>query len=158
MQIIKSMEILNTFDPKTTEVFINRIEKLTPETKSKWGKMNVAQMLAHVCVSYDMAYGKVKPKYNFLTKFMLKTFVKGFVVGKKPYKKSSQTAPAFVIADERNFKIEKDRLIANIKLTESKGASHFEGLESSGFGVLTAKEWSNLFAKHLDHHLTQFGV
>lgn len=152
------MEILNTFDPRTTEFYINKIEKLTPETQAQWGKMDVAQMLAHVNVSYDMAFGKVVPKYNFMTKFMLKLFVKGIVVGEKPYKESSQTAPAFVISDKKDFEVEKKNLIDNIRMTESKGVEHFEGFESTGFGKLTAKEWSNLFSKHLAHHLTQFGV
>ena len=38
------------------------------------------------------------------------------------------------------------------------GSAHFEGKESPSFGALTADEWNVLFAKHLDHHLTQFGV
>ncbi len=152
------MEIPYTFDPKTTEHYLNRIEKLTPETQAKWGKMNVAQMLAHLNVSYDITYGKTQVKYNFFTKLILKNFIKGIVVGEKPYKKNGQTAPAFVVADQRDFDTEKEILIDYIKLTESKGEGYFEGLENSGFGVLTAKEWSNMFSKHLNHHLSQFGV
>jgi hypothetical protein len=45
-----------------------------------------------------------------------------------------------------------------IKETEAKGVEYFEGKESEGFGKLTAKEWSNLFYNHLNHHFNQFGV
>ena len=41
---------------------------------------------------------------------------------------------------------------------EAEGAAAYEGKESASFGVLTAQEWSNQFYKHMDHHLTQFGV
>jgi hypothetical protein len=152
------MEIPYTFDSKTTEAYINRIEKLTPETQALWGKMDVAQMLAHISIAYDMTYGKINLKYNVLTKGMLKLLVKKMVVSDKPYKKNNSTAPVFKIADKREFETEKKILIDYIKLTESKGESHFEGLENTSFGKMTAKEGSNLFSKHMDHHLKQVGV
>ncbi|MCB9189951.1 MAG: DUF1569 domain-containing protein [Flavobacteriales bacterium] len=152
------MQILNTFDPATTEIMINRIDKIKPDTLPQWGKMNAPQMLAHLNVAYAIAYGDMEAKYNPIAKFMLKLLVKNIVVGDKPYSKNSRTAPAFLIADEREFEKEKSRLIEYIKKTESNGTSYFEGKESASFGKLTAKEWSNMFSKHLDHHLTQFGV
>ena len=152
------MEIQYAFDPKTTEHFLARIEKLTPESQSLWGKMNVGQMLAHVNVAYDTTYGKTVMEYNVFTKTLLKLIVKKMVVGDKPYKKNNSTAPVFLIKDEREFEQEKKNLIEYIKLTESKGEKHFEGLENTSFGKLTAKEWSNMFSKHLNHHLQQFGV
>ena len=85
-------------------------------------------------------------------------FVKPIVVNEKPYKKSSQTAPEFLIKDERNFEKEKQRLINYIQKTEQMGAPAFEGKESHSFGPLSPQEWNNMFYKHLDHHLTQFGV
>ncbi|MCH5717102.1 hypothetical protein [Niabella hibiscisoli] len=41
--------------------------------------------------------------------------------------------------------------------TQELGGAHFEGKESHSFGVLSRTEWNNMFAKHLDHHLSQFG-
>ena len=54
------MAILNTFDPKTTEEIFKRLEKLNYMSKPQWGKMNVAQMLAHLNVTYDLAYNRVQ--------------------------------------------------------------------------------------------------
>lgn len=137
---------------------IDRIEKLTSNTTPNWGKMNVAQMLAHCCVTYEMLFEDKHPKPNAFMKMVLKLMVKNTVVGPKPYKKNSQTAPAFKITDERDFGKEKKRLIDYLKRTGELGESHFDGLESHSFGALTRKEWNTMFAKHLDHHLTQFGV
>jgi len=84
--------------------------------------------------------------------------VKNAVVSEKPYPQNSRTAPQFLISDEREFNVEKQRLIDHIRKTQELGASHFEGKESNSFGALTAIEWNNSFYKHLEHHLTQFGV
>jgi hypothetical protein len=152
------MALLNTFDPKTTEKTFERLEKLNYMSKPQWGKMSVAQMLAHLNVTYDFAYGRKNSNLNFFAKFMVKLFVKNIVVGEKSYTKNSRTAPEFIIANERDFEKEKSIFIDNVKKTEADGVAFFEGKENSSFGILTSKEWSNLFYKHIDHHFTQFGV
>ena len=148
----------NLFDKIDLQTTIDRINKLTPETKAQWGKMNVSQMLAHVNVAYDMAHTDKYPKAGAFKTFMLKMFVKGAVVGPKPYPKNGRTAPDFIIADERDFAAEKKKLVDYLQQTQNLGAAHFEGKQSTSFGPLTAQEWNVLFSKHIDHHLTQFGV
>jgi len=146
------------FEQETVTNLLARINNLTPETTPDWGKMNVAQMLAHNNVGFDITYGKTPVSYNFFMRLMLKMFVKDVVVGNKPYTKNGQTAPVFVISDKRDFDKEKEELIANIHRVNADGAAAFEGRVSPSFGKLTAQQWSNQFWKHLDHHLTQFGV
>lgn len=91
-------------------------------------------------------------------KLIMRALVKNLVVNEKPYKRSSQTAPQFIIKDERAFEKEKLRLIEYLNKTQTLGENHFDGKESHSFGKLTKTEWNNMFYKHLDHHLTQFGV
>lgn len=153
------MNLLNTFDPITTTRTLERLENLSHTTKPLWGKMNAGQMMAHLSIPYDFAYGKKEQKPSFFGKLMLNLFVKDLVVGEnKPYPKNSRTSPDFIVAGERDFQTEKARLIANIKETEAKGLSFFEGKDSGAFGKLTARQWSVQFYKHLDHHFTQFGI
>ena len=153
------MALSNTFDPSTTKNNLSRLEKLSPDTKPLWGKMNAAQMLAHLNVSYDITYKKTPVNYNFFMKAMLKMFVKKSVVQEKPsYPKNSRTAPVFVIADQRDFDKEKKQLIKYIGETEKNGVAFFEGKEHNAFGKMSAAEWSVLFEKHLDHHFNQFGI
>lgn len=153
------MTIGNVFHVAESNQIIERIKKLDSTSQGHWGKMNVAQMLAHCNVTYEMVYEPKKhPKPNPLVKFLIKTFVKKAVVGEKGYPKNSRTAPQFLIADQREFEEEKVRLISFIEKTQQLGEKHFEGLESHSFGPLSAKEWNNMFYKHLDHHLKQFGV
>ena len=148
----------NIFLPETTADCIARIEKLTAETTPLWGKMNAAQMLAHCSVAYEMVYTDKHKAPNGFMKFMLKAFVKKGVVNEIPYKKNLRTAPQFMITAQRDFEKEKQRLIGYIQQTESLGDKHFDGKENLSFGKMTAQEWNNMFYKHLDHHLQQFGV
>lgn len=148
----------NIFQQEVSQEVINRINKLTPSTQPLWGKMSVDHMLAHCNVTYEFLYDNIHPKPNVFKRFLLKTFVKGIVTNEKPYKKSSQTAPEFIMKGSKNFEEEKLRLIGYITKTQLLGENHFEGKESHSFGVLSKAEWNNMFYKHLDHHLTQFGV
>ena len=152
------MKLQNIFTAESTQESIDRLNNLKVGTVPEWGKMNAPQMLAHLNVAYDITYDKIDVKYNFFMKMILKMMVKSTVVGNKPYKKNGQTAPVFVIDDERDFEKEKALLISNIKKTEELGTAHFEGKESPSFGKLTSKEWSNQFYKHMDHHFRQFGI
>ena len=148
----------NLFDEKEAQQAIVRIETLTPESQPQWGKMNVSEMLAHCNVAYELVYTDKHPKPKGLQKFLIKLFAKKIVVGPKPFKKNLRTSPVFLITDERDFTIEKERLIENVRRTQKLGRVHFNSMESHAFGPLTDTEWNTLFSKHLDHHLRQFGV
>ena len=149
----------NVFDAKDAQEYINRINNLTPETQRKWGKMSVNQVLAHLNVAYDLTFMPEKfPKPSFIAKFLLSRFVKPKITNEIPYKQSLPTSPAFIIADERNFEEEKAKLIGNIQRVQQLGREAFEGKENINFGKMTAQGWNNMFAKHLNHHLEQFGV
>lgn len=148
----------NVFDIAVVHKLIERIQQLQANTQPKWGKMSVDQMLAHCNVTYEMAFENKHAKPSALLQLMLKLFVKKTVVSDKPYKHSLKTAPAFIIQDAKNFEEERNRLIEYIKKTQGLGAAYFDGKASHSFGVLNKEEWNNMFYKHLDHHLSQFGV
>lgn len=148
----------NIFNKEISNEVIGRINRLEKDTVPLWGKMNVAQMLAHCSVSYELVYEDGFPKPNTFKKLLLKWFVKNAVVNEIPYKKNGPTAPEFIIKDTKDFFIEKQRLINYVIKTQELGENYFAGKESHSFGRLTAAEWNNMFYKHLDHHLSQFGI
>jgi hypothetical protein len=148
----------NIFNQAVSTEIVTRINQLKADSQPKWGKMAVGQMMAHCNVTYEFVYDGIHKKPNAFKKFILKAFVKNIVVSEKPYKHNSQTAPEFIIKDTKNFESEKNRLINYINKTQQLGETHFDGLESHSFGPLNKTEWNNMFYKHLDHHLNQFGV
>ena len=152
------MALPNIFTKSVSDSVVQRINKLTVATQPQWGKMSVAQMLAHCNVTYEMVYDNTHAKPNAIVKFMLKMFVKNTVVNEKAYKHNSSTAPQFLIIETKDFDAEKTRLIGFINKTQGLGEGHFDGKESFSFGNLNKTEWNNMFYKHLDHHLRQFGI
>ncbi|MGE0561018.1 MAG: DUF1569 domain-containing protein [Flavobacteriales bacterium] len=148
----------NIFNLSDCEEIIGRINQLTPDTKAVWGKMSVSQMLAHCNVTYELVYDNKHSKPKGFMKFILRLLVKNTVVSEKPYKHSSQTAPVFLVKNEKDFDVEKKRLVDYIIKTQQLGEKEFDGKESHSFGNLNKTEWNNMFYKHLDHHLRQFGV
>ncbi|MFK7900263.1 MAG: DUF1569 domain-containing protein [Cyclobacteriaceae bacterium] len=152
------MPFPSVFDKNNATALVERINKISANTKPQWGKMDAAQMLAHLSVPYEIAYDENPKRPPAIVRFMLKSFVKNTVVSEKPYKKNSRTAPDFIISDQRVFEEEKQKLVRFINETQKKGTSFFDGKQSVSFGKLTTEEWNNLFYKHLDHHLQQFGA
>ena len=152
------MIIKNIFDPAVVAEVVARINQLTPTTRPQWGKMTADQVFAHLNVSYIMTYENTIPKPNWLTRLVLKSIVKQKVVGPIPYGRSVPTAPAFKMVGTKDFNAEKTKLISYLERVARDGEQKFNCRESHSFGPLTAPEWNTMFYKHLEHHLTQFGV
>lgn len=149
------MEIKNLFDPVTKQEIIERIDKLTAQSQNKWGKMNVAQMLAHVQLPIKIAYGTHQPKGNFLLRLIGPLF-KSKLWDEQPYKQSLPTDPTFIMTGlEKDFEKEKAVLL---DLVNRFGETTIVGEKHPVFGKLTKENWSKATWKHLDHHLKQFGV
>lgn len=148
----------NVFNKTDADEFITRINRLNPDTKPLWGVMTAPQMLSHCNVTYELIYENKHPKPNRFMRFLISLMAKSTVVGDKPYQRNLPTAPIFKVNTNKNFEEEKARLIGYINRTQQLGAAHFNGKESHSFGVLNESQWNKMMSKHLDHHLTQFGV
>ena len=121
--------------------------------------MDVARMLAHCSVTYEMVYEPEKhSKPNPGKRLLLRLFAKRVCVSEKPYRKNLPTESTFIIKSDKDLETERARLIAYIEKTQALGESEFDGKAYVSFGVLNKSEWNNMFYKHLDHHLTQFDV
>jgi hypothetical protein len=149
------MEIKNLFDADVKQDIITRIHQLTPGSKAVWGKMNVAQMLAHVQVPMGVALGTHTVKGNWLMKLILPLFKKN-LYDEKPWKQGLPTDKTFIMTGfEKDFENEKSELIDKLtRFTENNMINESHPV----FGKLTKEQWSKATWKHLDHHLKQFGA
>jgi hypothetical protein len=75
-----------------------------------------------------------------------------------PLRKNSPTAKSLVVSDERDLDKERERLTALIDKFVAGGAGSCTKNPHSFFGKMTPEQWAILMYKHLDHHLSQFGV
>jgi hypothetical protein len=149
------MDIKNLFADAEKEALLSRINKLTPASKALWGKMDVAQMLAHLQLPILTAYGKHIPKGSFMLRLIGPLF-KSMLWNNKPWKQGLPTDPTFITsADPANFENEKSKLL-DLLLQFSPEALVAE--RHPIFGKFTKDNWSMATWKHIDHHLRQFGV
>ena len=147
------MEKRSLYHPEVYNDTLARIEKLTAESTSHWGKMGAGQMMAHCADVFDVSNGKPLDNTPFIAR-LFKGMIRKMVVGEKPYPKNSKTHPQYVQTSSKDFEKEKQRLFT--ALEKWKG---MEGEETKHalFGVLTQEEKGWSAYKHLDHHLSQFG-
>jgi hypothetical protein len=146
--------LLNAAD---VEEALRRIHRLTPAAPRQWGKMNAAQMLAHLRVSLQLALGEHAVRRSVIG-LLIGRLAKRKMAGPEPFRHDLPTAKSFRITDARDFAIEKANLIAVLQRFQAGGAAGITKAPHPFFGPLTTAEWETLQWKHLDHHLRQFGV
>ncbi len=131
----------------------DRINRLTADTKGLWGKMSVSQMLAHCCEVQEVLNGKELRNTPLIAR-IFKKMVRRVAIGTKPYKKGEITHPQYVISSDPSFEREKARLLAALSAFKADTGPGKHIL----FGELSVEERGWTAFKHLNHHLTQFGV
>jgi len=145
------------YNKASNEALIARINSLTPESKSIWGKMSVDQMLVHCKLATDVAFGKQDLKINFLIKLLGKILKKKVFYGGE-MSKNSPTPKEFIITGHHDLEKVKAELIVNISRFASEGKKSIKTMNHPFWGKMTYQDWDALLWKHTDHHLKQFGV
>lgn len=147
----------NLFDGGTYNEIIERINKLTPQSQRQWGKMNVAQMLAHCKEAFKVPLSDKKMPRMFLG-LLIGWMIKAKLYNDSPWKRNLPTAPNFIIKDERDFEKEKKELTSLINQFYTGGPGNVGRFPHPMFGSFTTEQWGKSMYKHLDHHFQQFGV
>jgi len=145
------------FDAQGNRALLERLRRLTPDTRPAWGKMNVAQMLAHCRQPLLVACGEKQLKRGLIG-ILFGKLAKKKLAGAEPFKRGLPTAPDFVIRDPRPFAAEHAELLALVERFGARGPGVLSKEPHPFFGPLTIAEWDTLQWKHLDHHLRQFGA
>lgn len=148
---------MNTlFNPSDASAMIGRVENISKEAQRQWGKMEVAQMLAHSANALEMAMGIINPPRVFIGRLLGGLF-KSSYTDEKPFSTGSPTSDEIKVTDTRDFNAEQERLIKRIREFSNGGEEKCTQHPHPFFGKLAPWEWSRGMYKHLDHHLRQFG-
>src|ERR1700753_1620184 len=86
----KIINMKNLSNPVVKEEIFSRINKITPDAKAHWGKMNVNQNHRHLSMSFDIPTGKLDPtpgKFPPIPKWLFKFFL----LNTKPPKARAET-------------------------------------------------------------------
>ena len=91
----------NLYEAATVEEVKKRIAQLRPDSARQWGKMNVAQMLAHCSAAIGMAEGKVSPPRILLGRLLGPLAKKSLIVKGEPMRRNAMTEKSVLVTDER---------------------------------------------------------
>ncbi len=148
----------NIFNGQDNSEIIERLEKLSPDAKALWGKMNVAQMLAHCHIATQMTTGEINPRRATFPVNIIGRLLKPRMLGPAPLPKNTPTIPEAMIKETRNFQTEKLNFTAALKRMAAEGEKCAKAQFHPFMGKMTPNEWGRINYKHADHHLKQFGA
>lgn len=141
-------------DPANRGSIVSRIRALRPDSERRWGKMTVDQMLWHVNEALAGALGKISlpPEKAPLPRPIMK-----FLVINLPWPKGAPTSAPYKARAAHDFEAERARCLRLIDELAAKPLES-EWPDSPMLGRMTGRDHTRMQAKHLNHHLTQFGV
>ena len=140
---------------------IRAINKLTPETKPKWGKMNATQMLWH-CKKFIIFYQNEKnypPNLRTKTLGYMHMFFLRHII-KWDYDKYRKNAPTLKFFDPAKAKdvdieYEKKELIKRLNMVNEYDQ---EFIVNTMHGKVKRDTFKEVVRGHTSFHLKQFGV
>jgi len=141
-------------DPEVYASIKRRMESLRADTQRQWGRMSVDQMLWHVSVSMREAVGDYTPQLK--PSPIPKAFLRWAVIN-MPWGRGAPTRPDMNAVSTYDFNAQKAECLSLIDRIVARPLSAVWP-DSASMGKMTGKHWSRLTAKHLDHHLRQFGA
>jgi DinB superfamily len=147
----------NLLDAGVVEELLSRLERLTPTSPARWGRMTVAQMLAHCSGFLEVAVGEAQPPQWWLGR-ILGGFLKSRYLDDSATPHNRLTVPSFRITAPKRFDEEQARLSRLLKRFAGGGAERVTTHPHPFFGVMTPREWGLQLYKHVSYHLEQFGV
>ena len=147
----------NLFDTEAYSEIIERLNSLSANSQQLWGKMNVAQMLAHCSEAFKVPLSDKKMP-RMLIGLLLGWAFKNKLYNDEPWERNLPTAPHFIIKDERDFEKEKQHISDLINQFHHAGPEKVGLFPHPMFGSFTKEQWGKSVYKHMDHHLQQFGV
>jgi Protein of unknown function (DUF1569) len=142
-------------DPAVRDSIRSRLERLRPDSQRKWGKMSVDQMLWHLNQSLENCLGLYVPK---TMRMPLPGPLLRFAVLSLPWPKGAPTPAEYIAGERYDFATEHARCLRLLDEVTARGMDAGPWGRSAALGDISGAKWSQLLAKHFEHHLKQFGL
>lgn len=147
------------FDTRRHTEVISRLERLSPDSQRRWGRMTSHQAVCHLSDSFKAILGDrpLRARQPDLRRFLMRVYAftlpiswpKGVPTSPAVDAEREGTPPGDFDADVA----ELTELLRRFVATDGRGiAPHYV------WGHLTRGEWGRYAYRHIDHHLSQFGV
>ena len=148
-------------DPQVRQSLIERLRRLTPDSKRRWGTMTPHEMLCHLGDATEMVL-MIRPRDQPVP-LRLRPMIKLLVLwNPMRWPRGWRTNPMHDPRDRgtrpTGFDADMNRVITAIEGLAS--AADPNALEPAHglFGMMSLADWQRWAFKHTDHHLRQFGL
>jgi hypothetical protein len=141
-------------EPARREI-LARLERLSPEARAGWGRLDAPRMLAHVTDALRMAFGDLPTASKRLP--LRFPPLKQLVFYWLPMPKGAPTAPELLARPCIDWVGEREACRALVERFATERRER-PWPAHPAFGTLTAQQWGILAYRHTDHHLRQFGA
>ncbi|MFN0170035.1 MAG: DUF1569 domain-containing protein [Bryobacteraceae bacterium] len=143
------------WDPAARAELLERLDKLTPRHKVRWGSMTATQALLHLADPMRGALGEIEVQSK--PGPFRHPLVRHAIIYWMPWPKGAPTAPEFIHKEEGDWQQARQALRDTIVRFAARGQTG-SFRPHPAFGAISAKDWGALQWRHLDHHLRQFGI
>lgn len=141
------------FDPQVRGQFRDRLLHLEPDAQAKWGSLTAPRMVAHLIDAFEIGFGEKA----VTVRGPLANPIGRWLVLRMPIPRGKLKAPPeFHECEPGEFAADRDRVLAY--LDRFAAGPEQQWGPSPFLGRMSGQQWARLHAKHLEHHLTQFGV
>jgi hypothetical protein len=150
----------NLGNDEDRRAILERIADLRPDSRARWGRMSVHQMICHLndAFLYPLGEKPTSPAAGFLQRTIVK-----FVALRVPlqWPKGVPTRPELEqgVGGTKPAEFERDRAeLVELVNRFSNSAGNLAEPFHPMFGPLSGFEWQRWGYLHVDHHLRQFGA
>ena len=144
--------------PEDATELVRRLQRLSPESRARWGRMSAHQMVCHVADAMRLALGTkaASPTGGIFHRTVLKWIVlyvplrwpRGFPTRPELDQCGGGTRPEDFAADLAQVEVLLSQVVSS---RSSRRPPH------PLFGHLSDRAWLRWAYLHTDHHLRQFG-
>lgn len=150
------MNGIDIYAPGAGDELVRRIESWRSTDVAQWGKLDAIHAVVHCQAPLRVGLGELRIDRTWIGR-LFGGLARRSLRNAKPTARNLPTDPHFLDAPKRDFAGERAVLIELVRRFVRAGPAGLPKQPHPFFGPLTSAEWSALMAKHLDHHLRQFG-
>jgi hypothetical protein len=144
------------FDAERRHEVLERIGRLAPDRKPRWGRFTAPEMVCHV--SCDLRHGLGELATGPPTGLLAHAPFNWLAIHVVPWPKGrGKSPPEFLATRPTTWQADVSRLRDLIGRFADRGPAG-KWPASRVFGRISGRSWGVMLYKHLDHHLRQFGA
>ncbi|MFW6286756.1 MAG: DUF1569 domain-containing protein [Candidatus Sumerlaeota bacterium] len=146
---------------QSRDAYVEAVQRVDANTQPLWGKMTAHRMLAHLRLALEAAEKDEQPTEPLEGSVLKRRLMRFFFFDlPTPWPKGKIKVPdRLTPPPEHAFEMERDLVVAAIdRFLDLAEAEPNRTVRHPVLGDMTLDYWRRIHARHMQHHLKQFGA